>query len=230
MDKQYSVQFFSAFVEAVQRLCRDYLDFDQAVEIGGYLSVEIDNYRKERYVISEMLQQSGNVISESYCTKAFKTHSRCCVEKSALRERHQNVSEFCAKYTTSDSQLSGLQSSDAQKSVLETKQSRSFVLRTNIGEEELPEDIAQRSSDDYNNESYCDDYRTGKRRASLLSTVQRLRNTSAVSNDCIGEKSSEEVRSKKRASSFYVSSPSKRGTALLLHQVSILIIIKICFY
>ena len=73
MDKQYSVQFFTSFVEAMQKFCRDYIDFEQCVELSGYLAVEIDNHKKERYVLSEMLQSSGNVISESYCTKAFKT-------------------------------------------------------------------------------------------------------------------------------------------------------------
>ena len=73
MDKQYSVKFFTSFVEAMQKFCRDYIDFEQCVELSGYLAVEIDNHKKERYVLSEMLQSSGNVISESYCTKAFKT-------------------------------------------------------------------------------------------------------------------------------------------------------------
>ncbi|XP_041368373.1 uncharacterized protein LOC121382815 [Gigantopelta aegis] len=73
MDKQYSVQFFTSFVEAMQKFCREYIDFEQCVELSGYLAVEIDNHKKERYVLSEMLQSSGNVISESYCTKAFKT-------------------------------------------------------------------------------------------------------------------------------------------------------------
>ena len=73
MDKQYSVKFFTSFVEAMQRLCREYLDFEQGVELSGYLAVEIDNYKKERYVLSELVQSTGNVISESYCTKAFKT-------------------------------------------------------------------------------------------------------------------------------------------------------------
>ncbi|XP_041370481.1 zinc finger and SCAN domain-containing protein 5A-like isoform X4 [Gigantopelta aegis] len=73
MDKQYSVKFFTSFVEAMQKFCREYIDFEQCVELSGYLAVEIDNHKKERYVLSEMLQSSGNVISESYCTKAFKT-------------------------------------------------------------------------------------------------------------------------------------------------------------
>ncbi|XP_041369165.1 uncharacterized protein LOC121383300 isoform X2 [Gigantopelta aegis] len=76
MEKQYSVQFFSSFVEAMQKLCREYLDFDQGVELSGYLAVEIDNFKKERYVLSELIQSTGHVISESYCTKAFKTHRK----------------------------------------------------------------------------------------------------------------------------------------------------------
>ena len=76
MDKQYSVQFFTKFVEAMQKFCRDYIEFDQAVELSGYLSLEIDNYKKERYVLSEMVHSTGDVISESYCVKAFKTMKR----------------------------------------------------------------------------------------------------------------------------------------------------------
>ncbi|XP_041370156.1 uncharacterized protein LOC121384041 isoform X14 [Gigantopelta aegis] len=76
MDKQYSVQFFTKFVEAMQKFCRDYIEFEQAVELSGYLSLEIDNYKKERYVLSEMVHSTGDVISESYCVKAFKTMKR----------------------------------------------------------------------------------------------------------------------------------------------------------
>ncbi|XP_041368023.1 uncharacterized protein LOC121382587 isoform X6 [Gigantopelta aegis] len=82
MDKQYSVKFFTSFIEAMQKLCREYLDFEQGVELSGYLAVEIDNFKKERYVLSELVQSTGNVISESYCTKAFKT----------LRKEPQRVS------------------------------------------------------------------------------------------------------------------------------------------
>ncbi|XP_041370122.1 zinc finger E-box-binding homeobox 1-like isoform X11 [Gigantopelta aegis] len=76
MDKQYSIQFFTKFVEAMQKFCRDYIEFEQAVELSGYLSLEIDNYKKERYVLSEMVHSTGDVISESYCVKAFKTMKR----------------------------------------------------------------------------------------------------------------------------------------------------------
>ncbi|XP_041368293.1 transcriptional repressor CTCFL-like isoform X3 [Gigantopelta aegis] len=76
MDKQYSVQFFTSLVESIQKCCRDFLDFDQAVELSGYLNLEIDNFKKERYVLSEMISNTGDVISESYCTKAFKTVQR----------------------------------------------------------------------------------------------------------------------------------------------------------
>ncbi|XP_046580310.1 uncharacterized protein LOC124287870 isoform X1 [Haliotis rubra] len=69
--EQYPVQFFTSFLESLQRLCRDSVNFSQFVEIHGYLCVEIDNMKKERYVLSELLQSSGNVVSESYCTKAF---------------------------------------------------------------------------------------------------------------------------------------------------------------
>ncbi|XP_067657559.1 uncharacterized protein [Haliotis asinina] len=73
MEKQYSQEFFSSFVEQLQQVCRNYLTFSQFVEVSGYVCVEIDNLKKERYVLSELLQSSGNVVSESYCTKAFKT-------------------------------------------------------------------------------------------------------------------------------------------------------------
>ena len=76
MDKQYSVEFFTSLVESIQKCCRDFLEFDQAIELSGYLNLEIDNYKKERYVLSEMMSRAGDVISESYCTKAFKTVHR----------------------------------------------------------------------------------------------------------------------------------------------------------
>ncbi|XP_067657399.1 uncharacterized protein [Haliotis asinina] len=76
MDKQYSVEFFTSFVEQLQDVCRNYLHFSQFVEVSGYVCVEIDNMKKERYVLSELLQSSGNVISESYCTKSFETSGR----------------------------------------------------------------------------------------------------------------------------------------------------------
>ena len=82
MDKQYSIQFFTKFVEAMQKFCRDYIEFEQAVELSGYLSLEIDNYKKERYVLSEMVHSTGDVISESYCVKAFKTMKRLPVMNS----------------------------------------------------------------------------------------------------------------------------------------------------
>ncbi|XP_046327430.1 uncharacterized protein LOC124111701 [Haliotis rufescens] len=72
MEKHYSVKFFSSFLESLQNLCQEHLNFDQIVEVSGYVCVEIDNAKKERYVLSELLQQCGNVISESYCTKAYK--------------------------------------------------------------------------------------------------------------------------------------------------------------
>ncbi|XP_046376555.2 uncharacterized protein LOC124149185 isoform X2 [Haliotis rufescens] len=76
MEKQYSVEFFASFVEQLQDVCRNYLHFSQFVEVSGYVCVEIDNMKKERYVLSELLQSSGNVVSESYCTKAFETSGR----------------------------------------------------------------------------------------------------------------------------------------------------------
>ncbi|XP_046376588.1 uncharacterized protein LOC124149198 isoform X2 [Haliotis rufescens] len=73
MDKQYSVKFFTSFLESLQDHCNTFLEFNHLVEVSGYVCVEIDNVKKERYVLSELVQSCGNVISESYCTKAFKT-------------------------------------------------------------------------------------------------------------------------------------------------------------
>ena len=84
MDQQYSLQFFTCLVEAMQKFCRDYIDFDQVVELSGYLSLEIDNYKKERYVLSEMVHSTGDVISESYCVKAFKTMKQTVDPKAHL--------------------------------------------------------------------------------------------------------------------------------------------------
>ncbi|XP_041368530.1 zinc finger protein 710-like [Gigantopelta aegis] len=224
MDKQYSVQFFSEFVEAVQRLCRDYLDFDQAVEIGGYLSIEIDNFRKERYVLSEMLQKSGNVISESYCTKAFKTHSRCCADKNALRERHSNVSDFgsdtnSSRFTcASDSQMSGLETGNTQRSLLRSNQLRSAVRtdheRTSSGGDGVSSGpltdrlvVVERSGDCCSIETYSDGYETQKKSVSLLSSVQRSPMSTAACNNLVSDKSGEEMRTTKRVSSLSSSSP-----------------------
>ncbi|XP_067657560.1 uncharacterized protein [Haliotis asinina] len=73
MEKQYSVEFFTSFVEQLQDVCRNYLHFSQFVEVSGYVCVEIDNMKKERYVLSELLQSSGDVVSESFCTKSYRT-------------------------------------------------------------------------------------------------------------------------------------------------------------
>ena len=111
MDKQYSVRFFTSLLEAVQKLCREYLDFDQCVDVSGYLALEIDNYKKERFVISELLHSTGDVISESYCTKAFKTQRKYASYKtddnSILRERTSNLnSRLDDEHRTADSSLS----------------------------------------------------------------------------------------------------------------------------
>ncbi|XP_041369405.1 uncharacterized protein LOC121383439 isoform X9 [Gigantopelta aegis] len=100
MEKQYSVRFFTSLLEAVQKLCREYLDFDQCVDVSGYLALEIDNYKKERFVISELLQSTGDVMSESYCTKAFKTQRRYVSNRtddsSVLKERNSNFNSRLA--------------------------------------------------------------------------------------------------------------------------------------
>ncbi|XP_067656704.1 uncharacterized protein [Haliotis asinina] len=73
MEKQFSDRFFISFVESIQDVCRNYLQFSQFVEVSGYVWVEIDNLKKQRYVLSELLQSSGNVISESCCMKALQS-------------------------------------------------------------------------------------------------------------------------------------------------------------
>ncbi|XP_041370006.1 zinc finger protein 485-like [Gigantopelta aegis] len=93
MDKEYSVHFFSCLVEAMQKCCQDCLQFEQAVELSGYLSLEIDNYKKERYVLSEMVHSTGDVISESYCVKAFKTmkHKTLYTKAPRMCEAPRNI-------------------------------------------------------------------------------------------------------------------------------------------
>ncbi|XP_041370535.1 uncharacterized protein LOC121384288 [Gigantopelta aegis] len=73
MEKQYSEEFFCTFVDNLQKLCRNFLDFEQVCEVSGYVCLMMDNSKQERYVLSEMVHNSGSVISESYCTKAFRT-------------------------------------------------------------------------------------------------------------------------------------------------------------
>ncbi|XP_048237373.1 uncharacterized protein LOC124149150 [Haliotis rufescens] len=72
MEKQHSVQFFESFVKDIHKECQNFVGFDQMVEVSGYMCLEIDNVKKERYVLSELIQNSGSVISESYCTKVFR--------------------------------------------------------------------------------------------------------------------------------------------------------------
>ncbi|XP_046580295.1 uncharacterized protein LOC124287853 isoform X2 [Haliotis rubra] len=92
MDKQYSVKFFTSFLESLQDHCNNSLDFKDLVEVSGYVCVEIDNVKKERYVLSELVQSCGNVISESYCTKAFKTQARK-IGISSRKRLNQGASE-----------------------------------------------------------------------------------------------------------------------------------------
>ncbi|XP_046576591.1 zinc finger protein 37-like isoform X1 [Haliotis rubra] len=86
MEKQYSVEFFMNFVENIQNLCHNYLEFNQNVEVSGYVCVDIDNMKKERYVLSEIVQMGSNSISESYCTKVFKTSPTGTVQRSGFRD------------------------------------------------------------------------------------------------------------------------------------------------
>ena len=76
MEKQYTVKFFTSFVDHLQELCRTSFQFDQTVEVSGYICIEVDNSKKERYVLSEVIHNYGNVVSESFCHKAFKTTTK----------------------------------------------------------------------------------------------------------------------------------------------------------
>ncbi|XP_067657119.1 uncharacterized protein [Haliotis asinina] len=93
METQYSMEFFTSFVEQLQNVCRNYLHFSQFVEVSGYVCVEIDNLKKERYVLSELLQSSGNVVSESYCTKSFKTNRNLRDSVGQFGERSLHVEQ-----------------------------------------------------------------------------------------------------------------------------------------
>ncbi|XP_067657686.1 zinc finger MYM-type protein 3-like isoform X2 [Haliotis asinina] len=73
MEKENSAQFFRSLLENIQKACHNFVNFSQFVEVSGYVCVEIDNLKKERYFLSELLQSSGNVISESYCAQVCKT-------------------------------------------------------------------------------------------------------------------------------------------------------------
>ncbi|XP_067657687.1 uncharacterized protein [Haliotis asinina] len=72
MEKQHSVKFFESFVRDIHKECQNFVCFDQMVEVSGYMCLEIDNVKKERYLLSELIQSSGSVISESFCTKVFR--------------------------------------------------------------------------------------------------------------------------------------------------------------
>ncbi|XP_046376589.2 uncharacterized protein LOC124149199 [Haliotis rufescens] len=73
METQHSAKFFNSFLEHVQLLCKSYLTFDQVVEVSGYICLDLDNCKKERYVLSELVQKQGQTVSESFCTKVLKT-------------------------------------------------------------------------------------------------------------------------------------------------------------
>lgn len=70
---RHSVHFFRAVLEGVQRACREHIAYRDHIEVSGYLAVEIDDMRKERYIISELMHAAGSIMSESYCTKVFNT-------------------------------------------------------------------------------------------------------------------------------------------------------------
>ena len=103
MSKQYSVDFFTSLLEAVQKLCREYLEFDQYVDVSGYIALELDNYKKERFVISELLQKSGDFMSESYCTKAFKTSRSNIIGKLSKKSLSSLLKESGLSVSTSSS-------------------------------------------------------------------------------------------------------------------------------
>ncbi|KAL3864698.1 hypothetical protein ACJMK2_006358 [Sinanodonta woodiana] len=73
MERSFKPEFFTNLVEAIRRLCQDSVIFDHSVEISGYVCLEVDSVRKERYILSELIQSSGTIISESFCSKVFRT-------------------------------------------------------------------------------------------------------------------------------------------------------------
>ncbi|KAL5021115.1 hypothetical protein ScPMuIL_000270 [Solemya velum] len=94
MERHLTTQFFSAFVEAVQKLCQDSVAFDHSVEVSGYVCLEIDSSKKERYVISELVQSTGSIISESFCSKVFRTMktplATKCVQTESLNPQEEH--------------------------------------------------------------------------------------------------------------------------------------------
>ncbi|XP_046580281.1 uncharacterized protein LOC124287848 isoform X1 [Haliotis rubra] len=92
MEKEHSAQFFRSLLENIQKACHKFVNFSQFVEVSGYVCVEIDNMKKERYFLSELLQSSGHVVSESYCAQAFKTanHSDSLESREITRQDDNN--------------------------------------------------------------------------------------------------------------------------------------------
>ncbi|KAK7473364.1 hypothetical protein BaRGS_00035412 [Batillaria attramentaria] len=70
-ENRHCVQFFQDLISSIQSACLKHIYCSVSVEVSGYLAIEIDSTRKERYVISELVHAGGGVISESFCSKAF---------------------------------------------------------------------------------------------------------------------------------------------------------------
>ena len=200
MEKQYSVEFFTSFVDSVQKLCRHYLNFEQAVELSGYLCLEIDNTKKERYVLSELVQSSGDVISESYCTKAFKT-----VRKSTTTAEEYRGSENITPRDRLRSQKEP--SSNVSYQQHNAGQSSGSHREARVGRSEKSHDVSSpfRSS------------------GSTSRNVLSVTNITASGMHNVVES---EARSLKRGAQFVEDPPaSKKGKIKLLTELSLLLLL-----
>ncbi|XP_041368633.1 uncharacterized protein LOC121382984 isoform X5 [Gigantopelta aegis] len=118
MDKHYSEEFFFNFLEVLQKVCRDYLQFNDSVEVSGYLALDIDNTRKERYVLCELLNGAGHVVSESHCTKVFKTFHKKPLQTSSIENvvsGAPNGSESSVRNRNTDTDLNSVGELDSSE-------------------------------------------------------------------------------------------------------------------
>ncbi|KAK3601359.1 hypothetical protein CHS0354_037675 [Potamilus streckersoni] len=119
MERSFKPEFFTSLVEAIRRFCQDSVTFDHSVEISGYVCLEVDSLRKERYILSELIQSSGTVISESFCSKVFRTirkpqasqASQTEPEEEDKRTSRNHGLPFCQDRSSSD-QLTRLSSAE----------------------------------------------------------------------------------------------------------------------
>nr|KAG5689290.1 hypothetical protein BaRGS_033082 [Batillaria attramentaria] len=58
-ENRHCVQFFQDLISSIQSACLKHIYCSVSVEVSGYLAIEIDSTRKERYVISELVHAGG---------------------------------------------------------------------------------------------------------------------------------------------------------------------------